>query len=214
MRAEPAGERGIRYAGAEKERAMKGPKTLLWVAAVLLASVTVFASGSIGLYGIVERVVFEPNAEAPERIQVFGAFAYVEGAGIQGLQVSAAKRGYLYFRIRSDIPGFTSQAQVDVTKKEWADLKAVAGTGQAIAFGRWGYIGGFGVLQPDIIAPRPSFLYEHKPSGGAEADLRVRPADEPPSKPVTYQTNTGIVKLSDSGSYAAIVKQLRDALKR
>jgi len=192
---------------------MNCPKPLLWIAAVLLASSVVFASGPIGLYGIVEKVVFEPNADAPERIQVFGAFAYVEGAE-GGLSVSAAKRGYLYFRIRSDIPGFTSQAQVEVTKKEWADLKAVAGTGQAIGFGRWGYIGGFGVLQPDAIAPRPSFLFENKPGGGAEADLRVRPADEPPSKPATYQTNAGIVKLSDTGSHAAIVRQLRDALKR
>ena len=192
---------------------MKGPKLLVWVAAVLLCSATMFASGPIGFYGVVEKVVFEPSADAPERIQVFGAFCYVEGAGGQGLQVSSAKRGYLYFRIRSDIPGFTSQAQVDVTKKEWADLKAVAGTGQAIAFGRWGYIGGFGALQPDVIAPRPSFLYENKPSGGAEADLRVRPANEPPSKPATYQTDAGIVKLSDTGSHAAIVKQLRDALK-
>jgi hypothetical protein len=189
-------------------------KPLLWIAAFLLASSVVFVSGPIGLYGIVEKVVFEPNADAPERIQVFGAFAYVEGAGGQGLSVSSAKRGYLYFRIRSDIPGFTSEAQIEATKKEWADLKAVAGTGQAIGFGRWGYIGGFGVLQPDAIAPRPSFLYENKPSGGAEADLRVRPADEPPSKPATYQTNAGIVKLSDTGGHAAIVKQLRDALKR
>jgi hypothetical protein len=102
---------------------------------------------------------------------------------------------------------------VEVTKKEWADLKAVAGTGQAIAFGRWGYIGGFGVLQPDAVASPPSFLYENKPSGGARADLRVRPASEAPSQPATYQTDAGIVKLSDTGSHAAIVKALRDALK-
>jgi hypothetical protein len=191
---------------------MKGPKFLLWVAALLISSAVLFASGPIGFYGIVEKVVFEPTAEAPERIQLFGAFMYVEGAG-QGLAVSSAKRGYLYFRIRSDIPGFTSEAQVEVTKKEWADLKAVAGTGQAIAFGRWGYIGGFGVLQPDAVASPPSFLYENKPSGGARADLRVRPASEAPSQPATYQTDAGIVKLSDTGSHAAIVKALRDALK-
>jgi hypothetical protein len=191
---------------------MKRPKFLLWVAALLISSAVLFASGPIGFYGIVEKVVFEPTAEAPERIQLFGAFMYVEGAG-QGLAVSSAKRGYLYFRIRSDIPGFTSEAQVEVTKKEWADLKAVAGTGQAIAFGRWGYIGGFGVLQPDAVASPPSFLYENKPSGGARADLRVRPASEAPSQPATYQTDAGIVKLSDTGSHAAIVKALRDALK-
>jgi hypothetical protein len=191
---------------------MKGPKFLLWTAALLISSTVLLASGPIGFYGIVEKVVFEPSADAPERIQLFGAFMYVEGAG-QGLAVSSAKRGYLYFRSRSDIPGFTSEAQVEVTKREWADLKAVAGTGQAIAFGRWGYIGGFGVLQPDTVAGPPSFLYENKPSGGARADLRVRPASEAPSQPATYQTDAGIVKLSDTGSHAAIVKALRDALK-
>jgi|SRR5579862_8266465 len=193
---------------------MKASRSLLWLGAVLLSSATVFGSGGIGFYGIVEKVVFEPNADAPERIQVFGAFAYVDGPGGQSLAISPVKRGYLYFKIRSDIPAFTSQSQVDATKKEWADLKAVAGTGQAIGFGQWGYIGRFDVLQPDTIAPRPSFLYENKPSGGAEADLRVRPASENPSKPATYQTNIGVVKLSDTGSHAAIVKLLREALKR
>jgi len=33
-----------------------------------------FASGRIGFYGIVEKVVFEPNETAPERIQIWGAF--------------------------------------------------------------------------------------------------------------------------------------------
>ena len=61
-----------------------------------LAAARLFASGPIGIYGIVEKVVFEPNERSPERIQVWGAFAYVDGGANSGLGVSAVKRGYLY----------------------------------------------------------------------------------------------------------------------
>lgn len=192
---------------------MKILKSLVLVA-VLLASTLVVASGRIGFYGIIEKVVFEPNETAPERIQIWGAFAYVDGGASANTAVSAVKRGYLYFRLRSGVSGFTSDAQAEQRKKEWNDLKAVAGTGQAVGFGSYGYIGTFGVLEPGGVAAPPSFLFENRPSGGDRADLRVRPADETPSNPATYQTETGIVKLSEAGSHAAIVRQLKDALKR
>lgn len=193
---------------------MKLAKIALGIGVLVAGTASVFASGRIGIYGIVEKVVFEPSEAAPERIQVWGAFTYVDGGAARNFAVSTVKRGYLYFRLRSDIPQFTSQAEIDVTKKEWADIKAVAGTGQAIGFGSWGYIGGFSELQPDGIGPPPSYLYERKPSGGARADLRVRPATETPAGPATYQTETGVVRLSETGSHAAIVKQLKDAIRR
>jgi hypothetical protein len=171
------------------------------------------ASGGIGFFGIVERVVFEPSQTDAERIQVWGAFAYVDPQGPSGPLASRAERGYLYFRVRSDISGFTSAKEVELNRREWADLMAVAGTGQAIGFGSWGYIGSFTVLDPKGIAGPPSYLWERKPSGGARADLRVRPANEPPANPATYQTDTGIVKLDPNGSHAAVVARLREALK-
>jgi hypothetical protein len=181
-----------------------------------LCAVATSASGPLGIYGIVEKVVFEPNDTAPERLRVWGAFMYVEGDGVttRGLEVSGAKRGYLYFKLRSAYPGFTTESQVKATLNEWADLKAVAGTGQAVGFGKWGYIAGFGSLQPDARPTAPAVILEGKPQGGERADLRVRPTSETPADPVTYQTNVGVVKLSEQGSHAAIVKQLRDALKR
>jgi hypothetical protein len=138
----------------------------------------VMASGPIGIYGIVEKVVFEPNEHAPERIQVWGAFAYLD-SGPNGA-VSAPKRGYLYFGLPANRP------LADIVKKEWADLKAVAGTGQAVGFG----------------------------NGFSTTGLRVRPSSEAPTVPSNYSLNTGIVKLSETGTNAAIVKSLKDTLAR
>lgn len=166
------------------------------------------ASGPIGVYGIVEKVVFEPSASAPDRIQVWGVFAYADIA-VGPSAFSAAKRGYMYFRL----PEGATPAAIETIKKEWADLQSVAGTGQAIAFGKWGYIGGFGGLQPDARPTMPHYILESSP-GNPQTDLRVRPASETPAGPAQYQTNAGIVKLSDAGSHAAVVQQLKDALKR
>lgn len=175
---------------------------------VVIGTAISMASGPIGVYGIVEKVVFEPSASAPERIQVWGAFAYADIGG-GPIAFSTAKRGYMYFRM----PASASPAELETIKKEWADLHSVAGTGQAIAFGKWGYIGGFGGLQPDTRSNRPPYILENAP-GNPQTDLRVRPASEPPAGPAQYQTNAGIVKLADTGSHAAIVQQLKDALKR
>jgi hypothetical protein len=192
---------------------MKPSRTILAVTGLLVAAAHLTASGPLGIYGIVERVVLEPNEKAPERIQVWGAFAYVDGIAGEGLTVSAAKRGYMYFRLPTSADGFTNHVQEEVIKKEWADLKSVAGTGQAIGFGQWGYIGGFGDLRPDVRSNMPPYILEHAP-GNPQTDLRVRPASEAPVLPALYQTNTGIVKLPEAGSHAAIVKQLKDALTR
>lgn len=193
---------------------MKLTRILISACLFVLSTASAGASGRIGYYGIVERVVFEPSEAAPERIQVWGAFAYVDGGAAQNIATSSVTRGYLYFKVRSDIPEFTTQREVELARREWADLKAVAGTGQAIGFGSWGYIGSFAVLQPGGVAGPPSYLYERKPSGGERADLRVRPGSEAPTAPATYQTETGIVKLSETGSHSAIVRQLRAALGR
>jgi hypothetical protein len=193
---------------------MKKLVTFAGACIVLLFSLkTSHASGPVGIYGIVEKVVFEPNERAPERIQVWGAFAYAEGAGGRALSISPAKRGYLYFKLPTVIPGFTEASQLETVRKEWADLKAVAGTGQAIAFGSWGYIGDFGRLDPATRSNNPPYLLERAPRGGEMTDMRVRPASEAPASPAAYQTNAGIVKLGADGSHAAIVKQLQETLK-
>src|ERR1041384_8220245 len=56
------------------------------VIALLLVLFTIgageaLASDPIGIYALVDKVVFEPSAANPERIQVWGAFAIAEGTG-------------------------------------------------------------------------------------------------------------------------------------
>ena len=193
---------------------MKRAGTVIAAVSLLFATSHVAASGPLGIYAIVERVVLEPNDSAPERIQVWGAFAYYDAyspSGISargvdgGLTVSAARRGYMYFRL--------PDSGAKLVRTEWADLKAVAGTGQAVAFGQWGYIGAFAGLQPDVRGSRPPYILERGPRN-PQTDLRVRPASEPPSAPALYQTNAGMVKLREDGSHADIVKRLKDALKQ
>jgi hypothetical protein len=175
---------------------------------LLLGLASLSASGPIGFFGVIERVVFEPNETSPERVQVWGAFAYVEGGPSRATAASPARRGYLYFRLD---PSATS-TQRDTVRTEWADLKAVAGTGQAVGFGNWGYIGGFGGLDPSVRTNMPPYILEMYPGRGESTDMRVRPASEPPASPAVYQTNAGVVKISDQGNHAATVKALKDAL--
>jgi hypothetical protein len=169
---------------------------------LLLAGAVVSASGPVGIYAVIDKVVFEPSEQAPERLQVWGAFAYVDGVP-GALGISPVRRGYLYFQM----PGGTDRTKANI-RAEWADLKSMAGTGQAVGFGRWLYIGGFAALDPAQPFVTPMGIYG--PSGGQRIDLRIRPASEAPANPVDYTTNVGVVKLTEA-SHAAIVRQLRDA---
>jgi hypothetical protein len=88
------------------------------------AALTARASDPVGIYALVDKVVFEPSDSAPERIQIWGAFALAEG---RGYQYEPAKRGYLYYKLNSE--------KKEVCLKEWADLKSVAGTKKVVGFG-------------------------------------------------------------------------------
>jgi hypothetical protein len=100
-------------------------------AALLLAFVAtqpMLASSWVGIYAIVDKVVFEPSESAPERIQIWGVFVVPDR--MSPSQYGAPQRGFLYYRMP---PGKWEQ----ITRKEWADLKTVAGTGQTIAFAQY-----------------------------------------------------------------------------
>ncbi len=97
-------------------------------------------------------------------------------------------------------------AKIAVVRAEWADLKAVAGTGQAVAFGEWFSMGS------GVYGSVPSGRYNNNLPVARLVQLVVQ--TEAPSKweAAPYQINTGLVKLAADGSHAALVKKLRDAL--
>jgi len=92
----------------------------------LLAIRTNAVSDPIGVFARIDKVVFEPNTAAPERIQIWGAFALAGKEG--GSTYHPVQRGYLYFSLK---PG-----KEDVCRKEWKDLSSIAGTDQIVGFGR------------------------------------------------------------------------------
>lgn len=130
----------------------------------LTASVAI-ASDPVGIYALIDKVVLEPNENAPERIQVWGAFAMAKRNNVNDYE--PPERGYMYFTLR---PG-----KEDVCKKEWADLKRIAGTRQSIGFAsRW------------------------------EAKGRVRKANEKLESPDIYPISYGLIKLRTDTNYPPI----------
>ena len=123
----------------------------------------VAASDPVGIYAFVDKVVLEPSDGSPERIQVWGGFALAEG---RGYEYAAGQRGYMYFTVK---PG-----EEEICRKEWNDLKSLAGTGQIVAFGM-----------------------RHKPNG------TIRKADAKPEKPDVYPTGFGLTKIKQK-DYAPI----------
>jgi hypothetical protein len=93
---------------------------VVWAAAIS-------ASDRTAVYARVDRVVMEPTADAPERVQVWGVFAMAKPNDVN-LYLPPA-RGYLYFALAGN---------PQAAAKEWADLQSAAGTGQIVSFGsRW-----------------------------------------------------------------------------
>jgi hypothetical protein len=161
-----------------------------------LASAHALASGQAGIYGIVERVVFEPDGRSPERVQIWGAFALIErsqtaypgytevqGQVFSNFVHSKPAGGYLYFKLPE------AAGQIDNARREWSDLASVAGTGQAVAFGYWDRFRG-------------------------DKLMRVRDKASKPENPDPYYTDVGVAKLAASGSHAKIVSELRRLLER
>src|SRR5262245_1187928 len=82
-------------------------------------------SDFVGIYALVDKVVLEPNDTAPERVQLWGAFA--TASAVDRNNYDPPQRGYYYYSI--------AQGKVEICRREWTDFKAIAGTGQVIGFG-------------------------------------------------------------------------------
>lgn len=131
------------------------------------------ASDWTGVYARVDKVVFEPNATEPERIQIWGAFAMATKENRN--TYDPAQRGYLYYSLK---PG-----SEEICRKEWTDIKAVAGSGQIIAF------------------------------GGRNQPGRVRKATDSPTDPDVYPIDHGLSKVSASRSDYGPIHELKSLPK-
>src|SRR5262245_42177864 len=127
------------------------------------------ASDPVGIYAVIEKVVFEPNENEPQRVQVWGAFSIAEGK--PGDYYQAPQRGYMYFTLP---PG-----KETVAKKEWADLRTMAGTNQGVAF---------------------ASKYNMK--------VHVRKSDEKPQNPDVYPIGMGVVKAEQQPATIQALKDL------
>jgi hypothetical protein len=72
---------------------------------------------------VVDKVVFEPNDNAPTRIQIWGAFSLLR----EGDSYETPVRGYLYY---AAAPGAEEKC-----RKEWAVLKKMSSKKDLISFG-------------------------------------------------------------------------------
>ena len=81
----------------------------------------------VGIYAIVDQVTFEPNDSSPNFVRISGVF--VVPVRMSSCSYQRPQKGYLYFRIA---PG-TEQA----TRRDWSELRAVAGSGKVVAFGEY-----------------------------------------------------------------------------
>lgn len=100
-------------------------KRVLAVVAVLAAASTVHASDPIGIYAVIEKIAYEPSAQAPERVRIWGTFALAERTG--GMNCSSPQSGQLYFKLPKQQP----QDAI----AEWRDLEKSIASGEPIGFG-------------------------------------------------------------------------------
>jgi hypothetical protein len=128
------------------------------------AAAALHASDRVAVYARVDRVVLAPDATAPRTIQVFGVFSVAKPSNPNDYEPPA--KGYLYFTLAD------GEAQA---RREWADLKAIAGTRQIVALGN-------------------RFTMK----------ARVRAEKDPPANPDPYATDTGLTKIDGRTDYPPI----------
>jgi len=173
---------------------MKLSQVLLIVLLTVMYTSGLMAEGPAGVYAMVQKVVLEPSDAAPVTIQVWGVFVWVDGGLKTPGPINLPRRGYMYFKLPA---GATEAA---AAKKQWAEIKAVAGTSQIIAFGDWTYAGPFEDL--------------YIPMAGDKEDVRVRKQGEAPAKPITYPIKTGLVKIANDATHESLNTLMKAFLQR
>lgn len=152
-------------------------KATTWFAACVLAltvcPVLVTASGPIGIYALVDKVAFEPSSGEPERIRISGVFIAAQETPDNSTVYSAPQRGYLYLAL--------PKGNEELARREWQDLKSVAGRREVVGFGSsWG------------------------------AKVRVRKLDEEVKSPGDYPIGNGVVKINSDQPRAQALLNYKD----
>ena len=126
--------------------------------------VRTIASDPVGVFCLVQKVVMAPDESTPSSAQVWGTCALAIGgivteAGFEPGTYATPFKGYLYYSAPS--------GREAVARREWADLKRLAGTTDIAAFGARGLYNG-----------------------------RMRWPDEKPEKPDPYPIHMGVTKIT------------------
>lgn len=125
--------------------------------AIVLFLTVASASGPIAVYALVDKVSFEPDAEKPVRILISGVF--ITSTDQRSDAYSEPQRGYLYCGMM--------RGNEDLARREWNDLKSIAGSRQVVGLGSSWF-----------------------------SKVRVRKADEKPQNPDEYPMGNGLVRVN------------------
>jgi hypothetical protein len=127
-------------------------RTCLALAVFCTFAMTAMAGGPPVMYAVVDKVVLSPNAEAPDRIQIWGSFT--RGSPEKPYEFGRPVYGYLNLSI--------DPKQEKLCRTEWAKWQKAAGTGKAVTVGHCGEAGNFlkaKIYKPDEKAEKPDQVY-------------------------------------------------------
>jgi hypothetical protein len=102
---------------------MKKRISFVALLALLLLAGAARASYPCGIYARIDKVEFEPNADKPERIKVWGDFLMVKTSN----RLVGPERGYMYFSL--------VEKKEEHCRIEWKDLEEIATTTKYVALG-------------------------------------------------------------------------------
>ena len=128
------------------------------------AAAALCASDRVAVYARIDKVVLVPDSASPQTVQIYGVFSLAKANDPNAYERPA--KGYLYF---------TLAGNEALARREWADMKTVAGTRQIVAFGS---------------------RYDFRP--------RLRAEKDPPADPDAYKTNTGLTRVNGQTDYPPV----------
>ena len=104
---------------------MLGPRLLRCLVPILPLLALAPRSDPVAIYAVVDRVVFQPSKEAPERVQLWGALALCQGN--RGQDYQTPTWGCLYFEL--------AKGKEKECLTQWADLERAATSREVIGIG-------------------------------------------------------------------------------